>query len=225
MRIPSYPTFVFIYIIVRAASFIPNIVSTQRKPNRSFTRFNERIQFTRSTLFLSSKYQATLSADVKARLGLNDRFGRWRYLQNLLDGEFVPDDVNDVLYIVLSNYLSSKQPGNSGGHVYISIETTEDQICTLQTLTKSTSNAKIQELLMTTNENDLTDSDILENLESILPCAIEYEDENKGLWDTIIEIHGREAVKIDERNNSFQWKARCLITRVLLFYDFLPYGL
>lgn len=75
-----------------------------------------------------------------------------------------------------------------------------------------------------TTEHDLL---FLELMEQLLPQLDEDEDASKGLWDTIIELHGRESVKINERKvpQDIGWKTRCLIARLLIFYDFLTDGL
>jgi hypothetical protein len=64
-------------------------------------------------------------------------------------------------------------------------------------------------------------------MQQLLPQLDEDEDASKGLWDTIIELHGRESVKINERKvpQDIGWKTRCLIARLLIFYDFLTDGL
>lgn len=65
----------------------------------------------------------------------------------------------------------------------------------------------------------------LEQIEYLLPHPERDEDASKGLWDTIIELHGRESVKINERHRTVQWRTRCLISRLLIYYDFLTIGL
>ena len=68
---------------------------------------------------------------------------------------------------------------------------------------------------------------ILEKLETILPDPVENEDDYKSLWDTIIELHGRETVKFNESQNpvSLDWRIANTVTRVLLHYDFLTLGI
>jgi hypothetical protein len=65
----------------------------------------------------------------------------------------------------------------------------------------------------------------LEQIEYLLPHPERDEDASQGLWDTIIELHGRESVKINERHRTVQWRTRCLISRLLIYYDFLTIGL
>jgi hypothetical protein len=75
-------------------------------------------------------------------------------------------------------------------------------------------------------QQDQVDLSLLDQLEQLLPNSDDddHEDAMKGLWDTVIELHGREAVKINERNASRQWRTRCLIARVLIYFDFLTVG-
>ncbi len=72
---------------------------------------------------------------------------------------------------------------------------------------------------------DEIDIHFLEQIESLLPHPERDEDASKGLWDTIIELHGRESVKINERHRTIEWQTRCLIARLLIYYDFLTIGL
>jgi hypothetical protein len=37
----------------------------------------------------------------------------------------------------------------------------------------------------------------------------------------VIELHGREAVKINESKGEPNWRAVCLVSRVLIYFDFL----
>jgi len=105
----------------------------------------------------------------------------------------------------------------------------------------------------TTGDNDddfVPNLDVLDRLEALLPDPIEDEDAHKGLWDTVIELHGREATKLDEQrrirrsqqhqspaavasegdnddddDDGQRWRACCLIARVLIHFDFLSRGL
>ena len=66
---------------------------------------------------------------------------------------------------------------------------------------------------------------LIEKLSSVLPDPIEDEDEFKSTWDILLDLHGREAVKLEESTKTPQWVARSLVTRILIFYDFLSGGL
>jgi hypothetical protein len=64
----------------------------------------------------------------------------------------------------------------------------------------------------------------LEKLETLLPDPRENEDAHKGSWDTVLELHGREAVKINERKATPEWKAICMVARLLIYFDFMTRG-
>jgi hypothetical protein len=65
---------------------------------------------------------------------------------------------------------------------------------------------------------------VADQLDALLPGPDDDEDAFKGLWDTVIELHGREAVKIDEARGSSTWEGCCTIARLLIHYDFLSDG-
>mmetsp|Transcript_18626 Transcript_18626/g.32013 ORF Transcript_18626/g.32013 Transcript_18626/m.32013 type:complete len:145 (-) Transcript_18626:350-784(-) len=84
---------------------------------------------------------------------------------------------------------------------------------------------------------------ILQQLESILPDPIEDEEAYKSAWDVVIDLYGRESVRVREEalqreressgsGNSdgvchaenLQWRTLCAIGRVLIHFDFLTKG-
>eukprot|EP00977_Amphora_coffeiformis_P001819 scaffold353_cov185-Amphora_coffeaeformis.AAC.47 len=67
-------------------------------------------------------------------------------------------------------------------------------------------------------------ADLILKLEDLLPDHVEEEDDNKGNWDTVMELNGRESVKYNQQNLTMEWQARCLAARLLIFYDFLMLG-
>jgi hypothetical protein len=68
-------------------------------------------------------------------------------------------------------------------------------------------------------------------LEELLPNPQDDEDAYNSLWDVVMELHGREAVKDDMKNSNdtssstSNWTIRCLIVRVLIHFDFLTQGI
>ena len=86
--------------------------------------------------------------------------------------------------------------------------------------------AKINKVLDISNGAVSTDDElILELLEDILPDPQEDEDASKSLWDTLIELHGRDMVKFNETNRTKEWRVRCLVARLILHFDFIIYGI
>jgi hypothetical protein len=69
------------------------------------------------------------------------------------------------------------------------------------------------------------DGSMVELLEGLLPDPREDEDAHKSVWDTVIEIHGREMVQYNETNPSPEWKISSLVARLLINFDFIIYGI
>lgn len=155
---------------------------------------------------------------LRDRLGLDDRFDRWRFLQRLLDGEVYANDANELLFAVLQNSLTAAQKKEaSEGNVEMSTEQRSRLRAFLDELDEGrVSIFEEEELVITPSK--------MEQLDTLLPDADSDEDAYKGLWDTVIELHGRESVKIDEACRSPTWTACCLTARLLIHYDFLPNG-
>jgi hypothetical protein len=176
----------------------------------------------RSSSRLNESSTSTSTA-IRDRLGLHDRFGRWRFLQKLLDEEANEDDVNRIIFLVLDGYLKFPRPTygttSETGSPELTVERRQliEQIlegCILGTVPALGGADGVQ-----------SGEDTLSQLEPLLPDPAEDEDAFKGLWDTVIEVNGRESVKIGETNPTPGWRAVCLVARVIIYYDFLMYGL
>jgi len=213
-----------------ASAFQSRVVLAPAQTTRSrswFTLKYRRVCATR--LFATS----SSASEVRDQFGLYDRFDRWRFLQNMLDEDISADDTQLVLFALLDNYLkfsarpAYKQGTDETGSPLLTAERREN----IEAVLQLSSAQAIHDLLKEAEhyENDAVEvvpsTEILDKLELLLPDPVEDEDAFKGLWDTVIELHGRESVKINERNATIQWKTRCRIARVLLHYDFLTYGL
>lgn len=66
---------------------------------------------------------------VVSRLSLDNHFGRWRLLQNILAGEADPVDANETLGLMLSTHISSSDRRSSDDLILM-----EDQVCTIESL-------------------------------------------------------------------------------------------
>ncbi|VEU41062.1 unnamed protein product [Pseudo-nitzschia multistriata] len=169
--------------------------------------------------------------------GSEDRFDRWRFLQEFLEGDHPSSDVvNIVLYRVLDGALKYPRPSGGGdtfgseGEIEMKAEVKQrlEKI-----LTEYATNGRVNAVAtMGNHEEGLEEEEkkaleILEQLEGLLPDPVENEDDNKSLWDTVIELHGRQSVKINESQNpvSMDWKTASTVSRVLLHFDFLTLGI
>lgn len=89
---------------------------------------------------------------------------------------------------------------------------------------------------------------ILEKIEQLLPDPVEDEEAFKSAWDVVIDLYGRESVRVREEalqrekeggmvdadgNNgssleccpeNLQWRTLCAVGRVLIHFDFLTKG-
>mmetsp|Transcript_28507 Transcript_28507/g.77179 ORF Transcript_28507/g.77179 Transcript_28507/m.77179 type:complete len:265 (-) Transcript_28507:41-835(-) len=169
--------------------------------------------------------------------GSEDRFDRWRWLQEFLDGDHPSSDVvNIVLYRVLEGAL--KYPRPAGGGDTLGSGDTEELTTEMKErigkfLSDYSTEGRVKAVVtMSINDDGYEEEEqlalaILKQIEGVLPDPIEDEDDHKSLWDTVIEIHGREAVKINETRNpvSMDWKIASTVTRVLLHFDFLTLGI
>ena len=104
---------------------------------------------------------------------------------------------------------------------------------------------------MTSKEDNMVEVDgnalsILKKIELVLPDPIEDEESHKSAWDVIVELHGRESVRVEEeklksanlveiasggssvcvkyRAQSLQWRTLSTVGRVLIHFDFLTKG-
>ena len=162
----------------------------------------------------SSLSSASQRTEVCNRLGLDDRFGRWRFLQRLLDEEIDSHDATQVLESVLRASIGRKNGGDDG-----LAETTLEQRQEIQLFLEE---INIGERLWA---DQFSNEPFLSWLEKLLPDPDEDEDAAKGLWDTVMELHGREAVKLGQARGSQEWQASCLIARALIHFDFLSLGI
>lgn len=182
------------------------------------------------SLSTSSSHEQQEQQQLSQRLQIEDRFGRWRFLQALLDEETTASATNQVLHYTLVEYLRNADKGWDGVETG-SPELTPKRRFALQTLLGYVQHNAIP--ILRDDEDDehrttecATRPTAIETLlQEILPDPTTDEDGVKGNWDTIIELHGREAVRMNEKNGTNAWKVRCLIARVLLYHDFLTMGI
>jgi hypothetical protein len=157
-----------------------------------------------------------------------DQFNRWRFLQELLEGDASPDLANQLVYEVLDGAL--KYPRYDAGAEIIVLP--PDERDRIQSLVENfTRNGRIPVMTSRIDTDDNSEDKesavaILRQLENLLPTAEQDEEAVKSSWDTVIEIHGRETVKYNEsKNPTVAWKFACVVVRVLLHFDFLTLGI
>ena len=165
---------------------------------------------------------------VERRLGCDDQFERWRFLQKLLEGEVPPSDVEDLLLVVLDAYRehgptdkSSNNSDENGGNA--SPVLTRDQkdqvghlIDGILTASDGVGDSRfLHMLVLPPVDYDNVDFDVepkpivvkadskaialLEQIENLLPDEYEEDEAHKSAWDVVIDLHGRESVKFQEQ--------------------------
>jgi hypothetical protein len=159
--------------------------------------------------------------NVADRLDLSDNFNRWRFMQNFLDAEVKASDVNEVLYLVLDSFFKSPPSASDDSNESASPVVTPKVRAIMEELLKQQNR---QIAAFCDPECSPGDDDVIKRLEKLLPDPRENEDAFKGSWDTVILLHGRESVKINEGKGTREWKARCVVARVLIYFDFLTNG-
>jgi hypothetical protein len=214
------------------------------------------------------------TTDVVERHELGEQFGRWRFLQRLLEGEVAARDVEDVLLLSLCAYLehgpsvsSSENKDENGGNA--SPVLTPRQRSEVEYVLHSMSSAasdgigdsRVFHMLVShpvdyessSIDGDDAESDyeavvevdgialsMLERMERLLPDPVEDEEAHKSAWDVVMDLHGRESVRVSEeslrrerergggglriRARSLQWRTLCSVGRVLIHFDFLTKG-
>lgn len=154
------------------------------------------------------------SRNLDEKFGFEDRFDRWRYMQRLLDESTEASEANEMATLVLRKFLFS--PGVEGLP-----ERTDERVRLVSRILDDIGDG----VLGIVPEDGEVNEVLIEKLSSVLPDPIEDEDEFKSTWDILLDLHGREAVKLEESTKTPQWVSRSLVTRILIFYDFLSGGL
>ena len=227
--------FLVLWLVLHLSSRAASAFEIRRTPllglrNERFCQSHQSCRIGATSRWLDS---ASTASEVRNQFGLHDRFDRWRFLQNMLDEDISASDTQLVLVVHLENFLKfpARPVFKPGSDETGSPVLTEELRENIESLLQSTSDLSISDLIPEDDkvteavEENPSTVEILGKLERLLPDPVEEEDAFKSLWDTVIALHGMESVKINERNASLQWKARCMIARVLLHYDFLIYGL
>lgn len=184
----------------------------------------------------------------KMVFGLEDRFDRWRFLQNLLDGDADLSMTHQILYQVLDGALKYRRPrgsfdnrgddggGSEGESPMVELEDEMPAIVRekMEILLSEATSGRLEVFAVENQNEDSsagTDEEsrrltLLKRLEELLPDPSDDEDAHKSLWDTVLEIHGRESVKMEETQNpTLDWRLRNVVARLLIHHDFLTLGI
>lgn len=167
-------------LCISVVAFLPPAVDRQSRLLRSMPILRPVIRTTAASLFMIPDQD------------MEDRFDRWRVLQNILDLDIAEEQVEALVDVVLAGAVSSAPK------------------------------------VLNQNKNNLTSqlyrNDILALERLYLPDPDDDKDAFDSLWDTVAEIHGRDAVKLDLKVEP-RWPYVCCLVRILLQYDFLTRGI
>ena len=172
--------------------------------------------------------------DLVKKFRLEDRFGRWKFLQEFLDDfeNNVPDQgVEQILFALLDRYAEQNNINNNGETNNDTDDNhNNDDESEGSRRTATPIQKEVVQLLLNTHRSSqripaLTDSTVFDQLEQLLPNVQEDEDAFKGGWDTVLELHGAESVKVNEHTGTARWKAIQVVARVMIQYDFLLDGI
>ena len=176
-----------------------------------------------ATVFTMAPNSESPSTSLLRSLKLDERFDRWKYMQEFLDDFDIEDgEIQQVLYAVLDRYarktmladnLDSNDNDDDKGSRRIATPAQKEIVKHL-----------IDDFLDTQSIPAMTDESVLQRVEQLLPDPQEDEDALKGGWDVLMELHGRESVKVNEQAGTARWKSIAIVARVMLHYDFLLEG-
>jgi hypothetical protein len=154
-----------------------------------------------------------------AALSLTTRFDRWKFLQQTLEGETFPLDVNRVLYFTLKPWHTNRVQYELSSSPQLSSRQYES----LKMLMDIHDDTGMIEALVLDHGFYQSEqvSTTLKLLETLHPDPQEDEDAFKSCWDLVVELYGKEATKVAERNGDIDWKVRCSVVRLLIHFDFL----
>ena len=127
--------------------------------------------------------------------------------------------MNAILFDILIGVLKDPRPPIEDSDFTGSPEITPELREKIEAVVSVISNEKV--FALEDPECRPGNETLLQLLEDLLPDPREDEDGHKSLWDIVIELHGRESVKINEKGAAPDWKAWCLIARLFLHFDFL----
>jgi hypothetical protein len=174
------------------------------------------VRISQTRRYLSNELTPPASSNsIVERLDLTDNFNRWKYMQNLLDEELEADDVNPILYLLLFNYKTAGRvdpDDSSAPERTVALLDLVDRI-----LLEYDDNKSIPAL----QDPDCQPGEALFLIEKLLPDPLDKEDASKGAWDTVGELHGKTAMASNEREGRPEWKAVCMVARVMIYFEFL----
>lgn len=163
---------------------------------------------------------------VLQRIDLSTQFGRWKLLQETLEEEADPRDINELLYAVLKSFVENPRPlklmnGKSNPAARL---TDEQKSMLVEDLFILENGVGTIPILPESGEFTEENQRILDLLDKLQPDPIENEDDFRSAWDILVEMYGRESTKHAQQSGDVTFKYTSSIVRLLLHFDFLTDG-
>lgn len=187
-----------------------------------------------------------ISKSISDKYGLmNNRFDRWKFLQNILEEEEEPtyQEINHVLYTTMLKIMVDSSDCDADKTIPI-LNTQQRQVLLndlfclepynddteMDDKSKSRRQLGVIRALPPDKaaKNNSTNKIYLQTIESLNllhPNPIDDDDAFKSCWDLVMEMYGKESTKLAEQNGDFSWISRSSIVRLLLHYNFLVDGI
>lgn len=173
--------------------------------------------FNRNEVWLWKRGQ--IRVGLSPELVFEDRFDRWRFLQDILDNEVENDLLEETLFRLFQGVLQRRKPRDAPIE---DILPGEISIGEWEKLKDVMTKARDEKIALPAD--DLA-GEILPLLEGLLPTEDENKDAFKSVWDIVAQIHGEELTKVREAEGAPDWVTVCVVARLLVHYDFLDEGI
>ena len=163
---------------------------------------------------------------VLQRIDLSTQFGRWKLLQETLEEEADPRDINELLYAVLKSFVENPRPFKlANGKSNPAARLTDEQKSMLvEDLFILENGVGTIPILPESGEFKEENQRILDLLDKLQPDPIENEDDFRSAWDILVEMYGRESTKHAQKSGDVTFKYTSSIVRLLLHFEFLTDG-
>lgn len=205
---------VFCFFLILLSLQVNAFGSLQRSQVSSFLNIRSRQSNLRHRHFALNSSAELIPDDTPKEF--DDRFERWKFMQNILEGDADADLANHALFLVLDRAIRNLNEGKQ-------TEDSPEITSVLQERIERVLAASERSRVLILGEAE--DISMYNAIQSILPDPVEDEDANKSSWDVVMQLHGMEMVKISENNPTYEWTMSCSLVRLLLQYDFLENGI
>jgi len=139
-------------------------------------------------------------------------------MQNLLDEELPAEDVNEVVFLLLDNYLKEEDDEDLNAP-----ERSDELLAVLNKVLDYEEEIEGKRIIPVVKNPGCLPGDgaLLDKIKELLPDPVENEDAHNSGWDTVREIHGEAAVRYSNIEGRAEWNVVCLVARLITYFNFL----